>query len=160
MKRICALFLALALVVSLVGCSGGVSQEEYDVLQEKYSVLEEEYNDLNEAYSELEMSSSEEELSDAPLVSFKIAGKVFSEEATVAHINDSIIQVTIPYPKEQTEDDEDFRKKLGVLMQGVGLGLLSTEYDSCLAVFVENGECYMGATFKNDGSTSMFAIEE
>jgi len=51
MKKIVVLLAIIAML--LVGCSAGVSQEEYDELLEEYEELEEKYRELKQDYKEL-----------------------------------------------------------------------------------------------------------
>lgn len=62
MKKIISVFLSLALVCTIVGCSSsGVSQEDYDALLAENTALKQEVEELKNALKDAEKSTSEPE---------------------------------------------------------------------------------------------------
>ena len=146
MKKVVSLMLIVLMMIGLAGCLGGVSQEDYDKVVAERNALQEQIDALN---------ANEDDM-----LLFKTAGYVFSLYTTCVELSDDIVQVTIPYEIKNTEDMNDFSEKAKLLFQGVSTGLSKTDYASCIIMFVDDEECYMGVSLKSDGSTSTFAIEE
>ena len=64
MKKIISVFLSLALVCTIVGCSSsGVSQEDYDALLAENTAIKQEVEELKNALKDAEKSNSEPDTS-------------------------------------------------------------------------------------------------
>lgn len=146
MKRLLSLVLSALLAVGLSACSSGVSQEEYDKIITERDELQAQLDLVNENSDDL--------------LIFKTAGYVFSFETTCVEIGDGVVQVTIPYEIENTADIDDFSEKGTLLFQGIAVAMTQTDYTSCIVIFVDDGECYIGMNCKRDGGTSTFALED
>lgn len=155
MRKFVTFLLAFLLIVGLVGCSSGVSQEEYDEVVAENEELKQSLTEMRMLLLEYyDGNNSPVETKD---IAFEGIARCFSENSICTILSDDLIQITIP---QEGKTVEEIKGTIEEYVATIPIALQNSEFKSCLILVVDDdGVCLWGYTIKSDGSSSVFISE-
>lgn len=160
MKKIVIAVLSGMIAINFVGCSSGISQEEYDKVVQEHSQLQEEYDSLRTSYLEVfeKYNALQLEQLETRDVIFAGVAKTISEDSSVHILSDEAIQVMIPMGaktiKEILDDIDEY-------ISSFVSALKISDFKTCYVMIVDdNGLTTLGVSFNRDGEGSVFVSEK
>lgn len=155
MKKVFMLFIISAFAIGLVGCSAGVSQEEYDALVEENKRLQDGFDEATEQLKEYIDEEQKEIVDNASLIGYQAVASVIKDDALCSAINEDTVLITVPL--EEGESILDFESSLNTAAYSLGAILDEDSFSSCIIMFVDfDGKCSGGFSFVSNGEVNYF----
>ena len=155
MKKLISFVLTGFMVVGLAGCSGEVSQKEYDELVAENERLKSSLSEATDMLQEYIDGETNDVMENVPLMMYQATASMFSEDATCVAISDDIVQITVPLLDGQSMND--YETELEAAAYSIGIALDGDEYSTCIIMFIDSaGNCSGGFSVGLNREASSF----